>query len=578
MKLKNCYVENFGSYRSFEIDFSSRGLSLLHGKTGSGKSTIPDMPCWILYGNTAKNGNADDVKSWTADDAPTKGVLSVELVDGREVEVTRIRGKSNENDLFWRESDSPSLSRGKDITDSQKLLDSLLGISFEVYVSGSYYHEFSPTGSFFSANARQRREVFEGLASLETATHLSEKATKNKKLLKDSICALYQDKNRLEGITEELGKRLDSMVLGSKNWDANQEETIKILKAKAQSFEKDKESKLVDLIKKDRNWLKQQTDLISGLIKQLDGLNGIIVQKNTFDVEIAHTQAEIEKATDSRCPTCNGPKASDSIEQLRIILTSLNDKKKENINSLKEFDRIYDRINNEGNLVSPFIDQIKQLEDQTNIYEEHYIVECSKPNPFASEVERVYNKRRDSESGLLRVSTELAEQEHRYNSLDTLYDLSYELRGALLFNAVRKIEAEANFKLESHFDAELRVSFTLEGADNLEVGITKNGHSCSYRQLSKGQRQLLKLSFVTSVMESSANKIGQVFNVLFFDEALDGLDSDLKIKAYSLFEVLNMFHESIFLIDHNPEFQTLFSNKYHVTMENDLSSVECRES
>ncbi len=90
----------------------------------------------------------------------------------------------------------------------------------------------------------------------------------------------------------------------------------------------------------------------------------------------------------------------------------------------------------------------------------------------------------------------------------------------------------------------------------------------------KGQRQMLKLSFVLSVMAAASNKAGVHFDNLFFDEALDGLDTDMKVKAYGLLEELATRHGSVLVIDHAPEFQALFDRRYHVTLDGDHSHIE----
>ena len=64
MKLKTMVLDNFGSYSHLEHNFEDSGLTLVHGETGSGKSTLLDGPVWCLFGQTAKGGTADSIRSW----------------------------------------------------------------------------------------------------------------------------------------------------------------------------------------------------------------------------------------------------------------------------------------------------------------------------------------------------------------------------------------------------------------------------------------------------------------------------------------------------------------------------------
>ena len=85
---------------------------------------------------------------------------------------------------------------------------------------------------------------------------------------------------------------------------------------------------------------------------------------------------------------------------------------------------------------------------------------------------------------------------------------------------------------------------------------------------------MLKLCFSVSVMEAAANRAGEHFNVLCFDEVLDGLSSELKLKALGIFQELEMCHESILVTDHAPELFSHFSRRFNVTLHNDCSIVE----
>ena len=85
---------------------------------------------------------------------------------------------------------------------------------------------------------------------------------------------------------------------------------------------------------------------------------------------------------------------------------------------------------------------------------------------------------------------------------------------------------------------------------------------------------MLKLSFAVAVMDAVSDNAGTHFNTLFFDEALDGLDTELKLKAFNLLTELSTTHESVFVIDHSDTLKTCFSNSYHVTLENDESRVK----
>jgi DNA repair exonuclease SbcCD ATPase subunit len=73
MRILSCQAQNFGSYKELNLDLADIGLSLVYGRTGSGKSTLPDVVAWTLFGTTAKDGAADDVRSWQAGSEAYRG-------------------------------------------------------------------------------------------------------------------------------------------------------------------------------------------------------------------------------------------------------------------------------------------------------------------------------------------------------------------------------------------------------------------------------------------------------------------------------------------------------------------------
>ena len=60
MKLLRMSAENFGSYKTLDVNLTGQGLTLVQGPTGCGKSTLLSLPCWILFGQTDKGGSVEE--------------------------------------------------------------------------------------------------------------------------------------------------------------------------------------------------------------------------------------------------------------------------------------------------------------------------------------------------------------------------------------------------------------------------------------------------------------------------------------------------------------------------------------
>lgn len=564
MRLKTCHVENFGSYSAFEFDFSNLGLGLIYGPTGSGKSTIQDIACWVLYGVTAKNGAVDEVRSWQSPGDPTKGTIEVELPSGT-IAVTRIRGKATQNDLYWTEAERPDdFRRGKDLVDTQRLLEQRLGVSADTYLTSAYFHEFSEAGTFFTAKAKDRRALFERIASLDLPVRLAERSSVARKATKADLSQAENDRAKAEGRLEQLKASKLHAQKSAKSWETDQVRIIETLQIRARNFEDDKAAKVSALHRKAVDWEVQNSTRIDELVTSMESLEAATQPDSNFTDRLTQLT---DRTKVERCGECGGP-----VPKLHAEIDSVKEARATNRRALDRFESSRQELMRLSEARNPYTEQVEQANGTVNTYLDQITTERGKANPFAKTLVTVDSDISAASFILLTSTTRCKELEHRVASLTCLYDLSFELRGELLKKAVREIETSTNGYLDAYFDAELRVAFSLDG-DSLEVEIQKSGYDCVYRQLSKGQRGLLKLCFVVSVMKAAANNAGVHFAQLMFDEALDGLDTELKVKAFRLFEELETDHETVLLIDHATEFKSLFARQYRVTLVGDSSEM-----
>lgn len=556
-------MQNFGSYANLDIDFSNLGLALIYGSTGAGKSTVMDIACWILYGITAKGGKVDEVRSWQSPygDATT-GVLDVELGDGK-ITVTRTRGRAKQNDLFWIESGFAGAPfRGKDLTETQKLLETRLGVSSELYRVSAYYHEFSPSGQFFTANAKDQRTLFERVTELATPAKLAERSSQLRKDAKIDLCTEETARAKLTGRLEQLlESHADAVRLASK-WESSQAQTIANLEVRSKGFEAEKANTLAKLLVELNDHEVNRQNSVQQLSTKIIDLNLSIWPDSRYGDSAATIVSE------RRCSQCGAlPEAASKALSSLMEDKAANDRRKD----------LLDRYNADlGRLaahINPYTQQIQQARLVENTYAEQ-LKNCREAgNPHTLQCieldRRIQYGQRDLDDLIFNASA----LEYRVAQLSRLYDLSFVFRGQLLSKAIEDVQNATNGYLSKYFDAELTVTFRLN-EDELQVTVSKSGYDCVYHQLSKGQRGLLKLCFSIAVQNSAANAAGVHFDNLFFDESLDGLDPDLKVKAYSLFESLSLDHKSVLIIEHTSEFKELFSSKYAVTLEGDQSRME----
>lgn len=532
MKLLKAKVKNFGSYEDLEFDFSNLGLTLVHGATGAGKSTLQDIPSWILFGFTGKDGNVDEVRSWTNNDEPTFGQLEIQLPSGN-LTVTRIRGSQSKNDLYIE--DHTGIIRGRSIPETQDLIEQRIGITKDLYICTAYFNEYSPSLSVFSGSPDDRRELFEKITNLEMPSKIGSNCydlrKENKRLLGDKA-ELF---NRLQGKLENL-KVLTERVKNSHSvWERVWLAELSELKSRLDTFEQDKSNKINDLSRQINHYENNRSIRLKELDETLEEIS-------------------LKTKSDKVCKECGQVNKDVITHQMHFTRV--------------ENDRI-----NVSLAKNPYIEELDRIKRSENISRYTLEKEAVKVNPHSNELRQLTKDIESTENEVKSINEELKVIRHKLSSLNQLSDLSRQLRGKLLEKSISEVEKATNGYLEKYFDAELRVSFTLEKADSLHIEIYKNSHKCVYKQLSKGQRGLLKLCFSIAMMKAAANQHGVHFNTLFFDEALDGLDEELKVKSFGLFNELALTHESVLLIDHCSVFLQMFDSKFYVNLCNDKSEV-----
>lgn len=466
MKVLNAKVSNFGSYKELSYDFTSdSGLIIIGGPTGSGKSTFCDIIPWVLFGKTAKGGTVDEVLSWPGN-SMCQGTVVVDL-GFTSLYVNRTR---KPNDLhYYLDGAWEHPRRGKDLNDTQKLINKIIGLDFELYLAAGYYHEFSQTAQFFITTPKNRRTICEQLVDLTLATKLQ---ANTKDAVKTNEQHIYNSMQNIHSLNAEIAvyKRLEtSEVEKYKNWEDIRQRSLKSYTLQYEQFEKGR-----------------------------------------------------TKVVSHQCKACG--------------------------TVLKEPKEVHDASEN------PYTERLLSLEVEKNPHTEGV-------KDFSKDIKA-------KELELVTITTILEKHNNDRFNLGEMQGILDQFRSQSIVNTIKYVEQQTNEFLSTFFDAEIRVEFDVEVADKLEVTIHKDGNVASFTQLSKGQRQLLKLCFGISVMKTVQNRHGISLNQLYFDEATDGLDENMKLKALKMLETLTLEYQAVFLVEHSEKLKAFANNVYQVELVN----------
>lgn len=571
MKILSAHVENFGSYEKLEFNFSNQGLTLVAGPTGSGKSTLCDVIPWVLFGVTSKNGTVDEVCSWNSNH-PTFGRAQAALSD-KIITITRQR---NPNDLYYQLSTHTlsAVFRGKDIADTQRLINQELGLNADLYLSGAYFHEFSQTASFFTTTAKNRRQTTEQIVDLSLPTKLTANISDYKKEVKKERDALQKEEAALKSNTDQIKETIETTCKRSEQWAVNNREKISKLNQEFLTFDQTKSSKIKKLQGRLEDYEFQNISEVEEAKSKIKQLEEAIKPQSVFDEGKGTTEESIKKCDQEKCDKCGNSIGSD---KKMMYIRQLSDWRASEANNnvlLNQLKLAKLDLRNANNFINPYKEQLENEKAKENTYAKYLEEAQNEENPFDPLAKDNLVKLQELKTKHSSVKKDIGSFTQEHNDLETLSDIIDDFRGLVIKNTIVEVQNSTNQFLQDYFDAELRVEFIIESSDKLNVDITKDGNQCSFTQLSKGQRQLLKLCFGVSVMRCIANHNGVSFNAVFLDEPFDGMDEQLKVKGYRLLEQLATERESVFAIDHSESLKSMFTKRYGISLQNGVSQIE----
>lgn len=505
MKILSVIVENFGSYEHIEFNLQNQGLTLISGPTGSGKSTLCDLVAWGLFGITAKNGKADDIVSWNG------GTTQVAIFLENDLVIHRIRG-NKKNDLCYQIGEKPEI-RGKDLTDTQRLINELLGVTPDLYLSAAYFHEFSMPGQFFTTTPKNRRAICEQLVDLSLPTKLQAKTSEGLSSVKKELTKVQHQIALIEDKSATFKGLIEQTMAQEREWFDKQREKISKIKQKSAGFDDNKHTE-----------------------------ENIILA----DIHLQNSALEALQAPEGddyiKCKTCGASKLNSDLSIYR----------------LKKVDF---EINIEN-----FKKQLTAVRAQKNVYAEQLTQLEAETNPFTGILKNYAEEQKNLIKKYQFQLSRQREMKQNIEDLNILLDCLVTLRSNLIQNTIGYLQDQTNRYLTDYFDAEIKLDLTVTDNEKLDFELAKDGNICSYTQLSKGQRQLLKLCFGVAVMKCVSNRHNFRPNAIFFDECLDGLDTSMKQKAFGLLKSLELDYESIFCVEHGTEMKSLFSNEISVSL------------
>lgn len=563
----NIIIEGFCSIPYLELNLGSKGITVIRGATGEGKTTILSALVWGAYGKNLKGKS--DVNTWEKYRPKNYNGTKVEIYfgkDGKTHKITRclkykgeINGAKGKDRLIY-EIDAVEVSE-KNKGEIQALINADLGMSYSLFMNSILFGQGMKR--LIQESSSDKKDLFEEIfelgyiskardiakgyytEALREYNEISQKYSSSKEK-KQSIQRMLDDlkkqanhvKNDLSSRVKVLEKKLSLLAKAKKENELNETVTyknrIEQRIQEARDNQKELLNKINDAKKKTRVSLEEFIGVIIKLLKRGDIKNSL---KRLMEVKKAF--GDIERLQDK----CS--KLADKISNYRDKLEELRD---------QEY---------EANKVQRDID-LTHVEIKKLLSEKRAGVNLGLIKKYKTQLSTISDK-------LQSIESEMEEKRAKVDNYKWVMDDPLGNRGikAFLFESSLDI---LNETLESYSEVlgfSILFYVDIQGVKkDFNTQIIMDGIEVSYEELSGGQKTLVNLAMAFAMNEVMTKAKG--INIAFLDEVFENLSSEYVDLVIGLIRKIYK-DKTLYLISHQESLPIPNARVLTVTREMGLS-------
>lgn len=563
----NIIIEGFCSIPYIELNLGSKGITVIRGATGEGKTTILSALVWGAYGKNLKGKS--DVNTWEKYRPKNYNGTKVEIYfgkDGKTHKITRclkykgeVNGAKGKDRLIY-EIDAVEVSE-KNKGEIQALINADLGMSYSLFMNSILFGQGMKR--LIQESSSYKKDLFEEIFELEYISkardiakgyytealreynEISQKYSSSKEK-KQSIQRMLDDlkkqanhvKNDLSSRVKVLEKKLSLLAKAKKENGLKEAVTyknrIEQRIQEARDNQKELLNKINDAKKKTRVSLEEFIGVIIKLLKRGDIKNSL---KRLMEVKKAF--GDIERLQDK----CS--KLADKISNYRDKLEELRD---------QEY---------EANKVQRDID-LTHVEIKKLLSEKRAGVNLGLIKKYKTQLSTISDK-------LQSIESEMEEKRAKVDNYKWVMDDPLGNRGikAFLFESSLDI---LNETLESYSEVlgfSILFYVDIQGVKkDFNTQIIMDGIEVSYEELSGGQKTLVNIAMAFAMNEVMTKAKG--INIAFLDEVFENLSSEYVDLVIGLIRKIYK-DKTLYLISHHESLPIPNARVLTVTRERGLS-------
>lgn len=566
----NIIIEGFCSIPYLELNLGSRGITIIRGATGEGKTTILSALVWAVYGKNIKGKS--DVNTWEKYRQKNYHGTKVEVYfskSGKIHKITRclkykgeVNGSKGKDRLVY-EIDAIEVS-DKNKNDIQALIVADLGMSYDLFMNSIMFGQGMKR--LIQESLSDKKDLFEEIFELGYISKAREIAKGYYTKLLEEYNDIHQKYYSIKEKIQSVQRMLDDLKEQSKHIKTDISSKIKSLEKKLSVLAKAKKSNELKETVTQKNLIEQKiqeandsqkelliriNDARSKTKVSLEEFIGIIIKllkkgdiKNSLKrlMEVKKAFGDIEKFQEKYSVL------SDNISNYRDQLEDIKDKEYE----YKKIQRDIDSVNAE----------IKNLSSEKKVG-----VNVSLMEKYKEQLSTLTDKLSD-------IENQMEDKKVVVDNYKWVMDDPLSNRGikAFLFESSLDILNETLDSYSEVLGFSILFYVDIQGVKkDFNTQIIMDGIEVSYEELSGGQRQLVNLAMAFAMNEVMTKAKG--INIAFLDEVFENLSSEYIDLVIGLIRKVYR-DKTLYLISHQESLPIPNARVLTVTREMGLSQYQ----
>jgi DNA repair exonuclease SbcCD ATPase subunit len=589
-------ASNFRSFENFKLDLTKNGVTLVQGKieggsetlesNGAGKSSIFSAISWALFGKFPHVSGSKVSGDKVVRRGSSGGcyVTATFQAAGQTVCVTRYRLHALHGDKLTLRVEDKEETQATNLK-TQQVVESLLGISFELFVNLIFVTEATIKESFaFETDANRKKMLVSALPQFQTFG-------KARSRVKDSHTQFTGFSSKLQVEKDAFTKAFEEM------------QTEVIPNTSQINFRVSQlQIEIATLNQSIRSNIKESEDnsqRLSSLCVEpndtelLDSIESTRKELSSYKLYHESAKSGFKKWDDmgTTCPTCgqsishsekiqHAQTYKDEIGELGLHVNALQIgleelRKKKAISDVKEAEvqKLKDLIRARKEIASRSIQSDTAAINAKNAEIEQLGIILQNLDDVKTQSD---NQKKTVYDKIQEIDQLLAVVKNFEGSLSVWLD-GYGPRGVLslaLNHVVEVLTGKTRRWLESlwHEGASLTFEFVGDDLSKIESKLYVNQRVVDLESLSSGETRRLCLALCFGLREALQELTGWKSNLLILDEVFDGLDGVGRIKVLS--ELKQLLDTSVFVISQFPQLSEDIDRVARVRFSNNVSALE----